>query len=46
MGFLGACLVSLGMWHACIVLLAMGKAAVFHCAEIRLKNDVPLSFGS
>jgi hypothetical protein len=46
MGFLGACLVSLGMWHACIVLLAMGKAAVFRCAEIRLKNDVPLSFGS
>jgi hypothetical protein len=38
MGFLGACLVSLGRWYVCIVLLAMGRVAVFHCAEIRLKR--------
>ena len=38
MGFLGACPVSLGRWHVCIVLLAMGGAAVFHCAEMRLKR--------
>ena len=53
MGFLGACLVSLGRWRVCIVLLAMGRAAAFHCAEVRLKRcafqpwklaEVPLVF--